>query len=780
MHPSRGFSPAYFSLFGFLLYFQLVWVRQNGMYADIFLRSLLSFLLTAPLMYAVLLMIHVARMKLYGRNDCSGSLFPLYSFSLWYLYLFQYVSSQEWKHTPAVLFTLFGTVFTVAVLFPPRSRRTDDAPDRTGPGNSAIEIFLFMRNGFAGWFSSIRHALSHPVAVRGLVFFPVTWLLLAIQVILLIKFSTSMFNRPLLFPVCILTSLLMPVLLVQSLKALTLRVPFTGAVIFTFLLLLYYLLSLYQITEETPFDYSILHLNSDLMSSRQTWVLLLEKFRPQSFLFTLFFAVYLLLTGILGKKNREKVNRTLIPAGKSLSGAALYLMLFVLPLQSMDQLKNLGRSVKSFIDQEASLAAASALLETPYPYYRCADSSHSCPRADTLPNIFLVCLESCNGMLVEKRTEDGREITPVFNTLIPDGVYIEHFYGNSVQTARGFFAILSGTPPSYRKKVATSYPDLAFVSMPSVLSRRGYTTLFLKAYHDIGYDNTGGFMKKAGFEHVLSMTDDILTSEEKTMRWGWGLQDDYFYRKCFSILDSIYYRRPDSTGQRPFFVTTFNVSNHMMFQDIPAGQKYLYPGAGQADFRENYRNSMFLSDSCMREIITQINRREWLRNTMIIIVGDHGFPAGEHSIRNEKGAWEENFRTPFLLIWKGHVRPRRISGKAYSQTDILPTVFDLLGISPAHHAVGKSIFAEGPRDPVMLAQPYDGIYLVSIDYPFKYVKKISGNENFLFDLASDPGERSNLYTRNDLEPTVRKLQNSTAQLMLNQMLIEKNRLMPPR
>jgi arylsulfatase A-like enzyme len=752
------------------------------MYGDIFLRSLLSFLLTAPLMFLFLLLVFILRARVFKKNDISGSVFLLFPFSVFHLYIFQFVSSIVWKYTPGFIYTLFSITFTIAFLHSLRPHREENRDGeicgKKESGNCTTTVLSFMRHGISGWFRAAGHALSHPVKMGGLVFFPLTWLLLAMQVILLIKFSAFTFQHPLLLPVSIAASLLMPVLLVQSLRAITSRISLLGTLLLSIIIPIYYLLTLYHITEETPFDYSILHLNSDLLSSGQTWVLLLEKFRLQSYVLTAFLAGFLFLVMVFRKKRNPESDTFPVATGNGIYSTVFYLLLFVLPIRSMDQLKNLSLSVKNFMDQESSLEAASALLENPYPYYRQPDSTGMSADPDTLPNIFLVCLESCNGMLIEQRTEDGREITPVFNSLIPKGVYIEHFYGNSVQTARGFFSILSGTPPSYRKKIATSFPDLSFVTIPSVMKQCGYTTLFLKAYHDLGYDNTGEFMKKAGFDHVGSMTEDILTDEEKNMRWGWGLQDDYFYRKCFRIIDSLYSHRPDSTKQRPFFVTTFNVSNHMMFQDIPAEQKYLYTDAGPADFKQNYRNSMFVSDSCLSEIITQIGQRTWLSNSVIIIVGDHGFPAGEHSIRNEKGAWEENFRTPFLLLWKGHVHPRRISGEACSQIDIFPTLLDLLDIATPHHAIGKSIFSKGHREPVMLAQPYDGISLVSIDYPYKYVKKFSGNANLLFDLSADPKERNNLYGRKHLESTVRKLQESTAQLMMNQVLIEQNRLMP--
>ena len=187
---------------------------------------------------------------------------------------------------------------------------------------------------------------------------------------------------------------------------------------------------------------------------------------------------------------------------------------------------------------------------------------------------------------------------------------------------------------------------------------------------------------------------------------------------------------------------------------------------------------MFFADSCLRELFSQIDHRQWLENSIIIITGDHSFPSGRHSTKNEKGTWEENFRTPLLILWKDHITPQRMTRHAYSQVDLMPTLFDLLQIAPAYHSVGTSIFSPGPREPVLLSQPYDGIALVSIQYPFKYIHKLNGGTSVLYHLGYDPDERTNVLSKYEKDPVVASLLNGIHKLMINQLLIEQNRLWP--
>ena len=74
------------------------------------------------------------------------------------------------------------------------------------------------------------------------------------------------------------------------------------------------------------------------------------------------------------------------------------------------------------------------------------------------------------------------------------------------------------------------------------------------------------------------MTDEVLNDEEESKRWGWGLQDDYFYRKCFQILDREHDAQVEKDSVKPMFITMFNVSNHMDFIEVPLKEKYLSIG----------------------------------------------------------------------------------------------------------------------------------------------------------------------------------------------------------
>ena len=216
----------------------------------------------------------------------------------------------------------------------------------------------------------------------------------------------------------------------------------------------------------------------------------------------------------------------------------------------------------------------------------------------------------------------------------------------------------------------------------------------------------------------------------------------------------------------------------MRFDGVPENRRFIFPHPG--DIRECYANSIRLSDMGLEEFMIQLNKRGYLRNSLIIISGDHGFPLEEHGIsHNEVGFYEEIFRTPFLLLWKGKIKPRRIADHPYSQMDIAPSILDILGLSEVkNHFQGVSFFQEKTSSqPIYLVQPYGGKYLGVVMQPYKYVKHMRTGREYVFNLENDPQEKVNLFSQLDA-PLKRKLRKGLHDIFYHQKLIEMDRIWP--
>ena len=223
------------------------------------------------------------------------------------------------------------------------------------------------------------------------------------------------------------------------------------------------------------------------------------------------------------------------------------------------------------------------------------------------------------------------------------------------------------------------------------------------------------------------------------------------------------------------FASLTTISNHQKFTKVPLDQRYIYPD--QKNKKEFYANSIRVSDEYLKTFFEEFYKRDYLKNSIIIVTADHSFPVGEHySYAAENGFYKENFKIPFLFIWNTRQGEYQgIEKRAYSQIDIAPSLLELLGISEKTHFRGTSFFGE-PAKFIQLIQPYSGTYLGAISYPYKYMYHAKTRSEFLFNLNLDPFEEQNLINNyQDLE-LLKEFREQIDVIYFNDKLIRENRI----
>jgi phosphoglycerol transferase MdoB-like AlkP superfamily enzyme len=454
-------------------------------------------------------------------------------------------------------------------------------------------------------------------------------------------------------------------------------------------------------------------------------------------------------------------------------GSAVYIAIFLLPFTAYHELTfTLQTAVRyqSYSPQDAPapfFEERGVDFTAPFPYasVRAAPAAATVP--PTRPDIILIMVESFNGLFVGRRTPDGREVTPEFNRLARQGVHVERFYGNSMQTAKGHFATLCGVLPTFRGKEFSTHRNVHLPCLPSLLKDAGYRTAYLTAFRDMEFDNTGDFLLHHGMDVVQSLNPSPVPPEEADHVWGWGLQDDRFFRRAQAFLDQ--------QEARPVFAALATISNHLHFDQLPELLRGLHQQPGS--FVETYENSLQFSDRSVGAFVESLRRHPRFRDAIIIITGDHSFPVDEHGRHyNQLGSYEEIFRTPFLMIWDGHLSPQRVE-TPFSQNDIAPTLLGMLGIQQPGCMLGTSVLGGAPHS-VFLAQPYDGTHLGVIEFPFKYVRELRTGAERLHDLRRDPHEDHNVAADVENTATLARLRHNVGALMFNQKLMQEDRIWP--
>jgi hypothetical protein len=504
------------------------------------------------------------------------------------------------------------------------------------------------------------------------------------------------------------------------------------------LILLYLILSVFHLNRREMLDYAIIADNTTLVFYRESIMLVLNQLTlTNNSIFLLIICMLLIISLAVIEMKWHLISTPIIMrnriANLFIYTASYLLLIYIMPY-TYDEIASFIQSSQRYYSFELKNIPMGDVDAPTMRHFQNAPK-------DNQPNIFLIMVESFNANFVRAKTPEGKEYTPFLNSLINRGLYYNNFYGNSVQTAHGQLATLCSVFPLTSGKVFTDCPNLRLKCLPEIMKTQGYQTLFFQGFSDLSFDNTGQFMQKNGFQYVSSMDDKSCSRDElRKYSGGWGIQDDILYRKTFLSLDH-FIPKNTSTNIPNFFVVIATISSHMDFTNVPATQRYLYPQPQNE--KECYANAIRVMDEYLRTFFDELGRRKYLRNNIIIITGDHSYPAGEHGIfQNENGFYEEFFKTPLIIIGSG-IKPAVIS-KPHSQLDIAPTILELSGISTTTHFRGNSVFKES-SEPIYLLQPYAGKYLAVVRHPYKYIFSIRFNKEYIYNLENDPHENLNLF-----------------------------------
>jgi choline-sulfatase len=157
------------------------------------------------------------------------------------------------------------------------------------------------------------------------------------------------------------------------------------------------------------------------------------------------------------------------------------------------------------------------------------------------------------------------------------------------------------------------------------------------------------------------------------------------------------------------------------------------------------------------------------RDTVIVIVSDHGEMLGERGLWYKMTFFEGSARVPLIVHAPDRVAPHRVR-ESVSLVDVLPTLLDLAGLAPMPTPIdGRSLLphlegrpghdealgeylAEGALAPIVMIRR--GRYKFIHSRP---------DPDQLYDLSSDPDETVNLARDASFDEIVRELRNEVAE-----------------
>lgn len=339
-------------------------------------------------------------------------------------------------------------------------------------------------------------------------------------------------------------------------------------------------------------------------------------------------------------------------------------------------------------------------------------------------NIIFIHMEGMQTYLMDLEF-NGVEATPNINKLAKEGMFFSKFYpqisiGTSSDTE---FTLLTSLMPAQSGTVFTSYYDRDYITLPKLLTEKGYYTFSMHGNYASMWNRNKAHIS-LGYQEMY-FEDKFVYSDEDIINLG--INDKLFFEQAVPMLENI-----EETNKN-YMGTIITLSNHSPFIYLDKYGEYdmstTYKECDESRICEdittnylyntavgNYITSSHYADAALGEFFEYINESDYFNNTVFVLYGDHDakltrseinylynydYKTGELKSEDDPTYMtydsydhELNKNTP-LIIWTKNAKLRSVlSGEVdyvMGMYDVLPTLGNMLGIKN-DFALGHDIF----------------------------------------------------------------------------------------
>ncbi|MEO8413733.1 MAG: LTA synthase family protein [Ginsengibacter sp.] len=282
------------------------------------------------------------------------------------------------------------------------------------------------------------------------------------------------------------------------------------------------------------------------------------------------------------------------------------------------------------------------------------------------PNIIFIIMESFTAKFVGcLGGEPG--VTPNLDKIAAGGLLFTHIYAAGDRSEKGQVAVLSGYPnQAITSIIKTPTKTQKLSSITQSLEVEGYHTSYTYG-GELEFANIKSYLVNVGFDRLVSKYS-FPVAERTT---SWGVHDQFVFNRFFEDIKN---------EPPPFFATIFTLSSHEPY-DVPMAPRF----KGK-DETTKFKNSVAYTDSCIGIFMSRLKNDPLWGNTLVVFVADHGHPLPGHDPNDRPS----KFHIP-LIFAGGALKVKGVVTTMGSQTDIVTTVLDQLGISSRMFKWGKDL-----------------------------------------------------------------------------------------
>ncbi len=282
-----------------------------------------------------------------------------------------------------------------------------------------------------------------------------------------------------------------------------------------------------------------------------------------------------------------------------------------------------------------------------------------------------------------------RSTSPRLDRLAEHGIVFDNVVAESSWTKPTVTSLLSGLGGlehgvvDRNHKVVDDLPWLA-----AMLGDAGYRTAAFTA--NAYLTRPAGYAR--GFDTFEFEPQDASTTTRKAIAWLEASPDD-----------------------RPFLLWVHTVDPHAPYQPRERFRREFAPNVedrriGTVDFLRRFGSKEFprtpqnydhlnnlydaevaQNDEAFGELLDALDRRGRTATTMIVFVSDHGESLGERDVVGHGlNLYDETVKVPLVVLPPGGTETRR-SRTMVTQTDLVPTVLDVVGLPAPHELSGRAL-----------------------------------------------------------------------------------------
>lgn len=166
-----------------------------------------------------------------------------------------------------------------------------------------------------------------------------------------------------------------------------------------------------------------------------------------------------------------------------------------------------------------------------------------------------------------------------------------------------------------------------------------------------------------------------------------------------------------------------------------------------------YDAEILYTDVFVGKLLEKLEKLALLDSTLIVFTADHGEGLMDHGIvQHGENLFDELLRVPLILHFPDGFDAGKEITTMVRTIDIMPTIFDTLGLPINREAQGKSLFpllrgkdfSVESLGEALCIQGEERSLLALRTEQWKYVRHTRNDQEELYDLNADPGERTNL------------------------------------